>query len=305
MRAGSGAAHVRFWGAGEPVIALHPFGLESSAFAGVGECLAEENLQTLAVDLPGFGETPLPAVPLTPANMAAPVIELARSLDSRPALIGLSMGGRVALEAAATAPDAFRSVIAIQPYLPWRRFRGPLQIARLMSPQRAEALPVEVLWPVLKWIADSFEGIPWLRDDAMAMAGKRILYNLSCPATRRAVVSAARELALDPLHGPSSIWLRMREITAPTTFIWGERDRLVPAAFGRQVSAFMPAAEQLVMPCIGHAINGPHHRCLARVVAAILVGRDRDPERLVACTYGKSRAAPDPLRRPTPGGVGA
>ena len=128
----------REWGAGDPVIALHPLGLESSGFAGLGRALASRGYRTIAVDLPGFGRTPAPKGPLTPARLAEPIIELARQLDRPAVVLGLSLGGRVVLEAALAAPDAFRAVVAIAPYLPWRRYRFLLTGAQLITPAWAD-----------------------------------------------------------------------------------------------------------------------------------------------------------------------
>ena len=98
------------WGSGEPVIALHPLALDASAFAGLGTALAKHDFRTIGIDLPGFGQTPAPGGPLTPARLAEPVLELASELSEPPALLGYSMGGRVALEAALTEPEWFRAV---------------------------------------------------------------------------------------------------------------------------------------------------------------------------------------------------
>ena len=73
------AMYKREWGEGEPVIALHPLGLESSGFAGFGKALARRGMRTIAVDLPGFGRTPAPDAPLSPAVLAAPVIAIDRT----------------------------------------------------------------------------------------------------------------------------------------------------------------------------------------------------------------------------------
>jgi pimeloyl-ACP methyl ester carboxylesterase len=134
--------HRREWGAGQPVIAMHPLGLESSAFAGIGTVLARRGIRTIAVDLPGFGRTPASDEAPTPAVLAASVIAYARELETPPVLLGISLGGRVALEAALAAPDAFRGVIAIAPYLPWRRFRFLLGGARFMGPELADWIPL-------------------------------------------------------------------------------------------------------------------------------------------------------------------
>src|SRR5262245_24455205 len=266
--------HRREWGVGQPVVAMHPLGLDSSAFEGFGHVLARRGMRTIAVDLPGFGRTPLPDRPLTPAVMAEPVIELARSLPMPPLVLGVSMGGRVALEAALTAPDAFRAVIAIAPSLPWLRFRAILGWASHIDPRAADWLPLERVWPALRRLAGALETLPCLRDDELAQAGARLVYYLSCPATRASFISAARELALDPPYGEHGLWTRLPQIRIPLTTVWGERDRLVSLRFAHAVERACPAAPQLLLPCVGHWINGAHHRCLAEAVAGIAMDVD-------------------------------
>jgi pimeloyl-ACP methyl ester carboxylesterase len=264
--------HRREWGAGQPVITMHPLGLESSAFEGFGAVLARAGMQTIAVDLPGFGRTPIPDRPLTPAAMAEPVIELARSLATPPIVLGISMGGRVALEAALLAPEAFRGAVAIAPYLPWLRFRPFLEAARLIDPRVADWMPFERAWPVLRWLAHALETLPYLRDDQLAQAGARLVYFMSCPATRAGFIAAARELALDPAHGAQGLWTRLPDIAVPTAFVWGERDQLVSLRFSHAVARACPDVPQVLLPCTGHWVNGPHHRCLAEAVAGLVTG---------------------------------
>jgi pimeloyl-ACP methyl ester carboxylesterase len=273
---------VREWGAGQPVIALAPLGLESSAFTALGAVLGAQGLRTLAVDLPGFGRTPAPGIPLTPAVLAAPVIELARSLETPPIVLGISLGGRVALETALAAPEAVRAVVAVAPYLPWLRGRLFLASAGLLDPRIAEWLPLERLWPVLRWLARGLESAPYLRDDALAQAGARLVYYLSCPATRVSLLSAARELALDPARGARGLWTRLAWLEVPAAFVWGERDRLVSLRFARAVARSCPHVTQMLLPCVGHWLNGPHHRCLAAAIAELvpeLVREAEDPRR--------------------------
>lgn len=262
--------HRREWGAGDPVVAMAPLGLESSAFAGLGRILARHGWRTIGVDLPGFGQTPAPQTPLTPAALAKPVIELARTLERPPVVLGVSLGGRVALEAAVTAPDAFRSVIAIAPYLPWRRFRTLADAAAIIDPDIAGWIPLERVWPLLRWLARRLETTPYIRDDELAQAGARLVYFLSCPATRWSMFSAGRELALDPGHGPASLWARLSSLQLPTAFVWGERDRLISLRFAGVVPRHCPQARQLLLPCLGHWLNGGHHRCLAEAMGRLL-----------------------------------
>ena len=116
-------------------------------------------------------------------------------------MLGISLGGRVALEAALHAPGCIRArVIAIAPYLPWLRFRALLAagVAARSAPGRLDA--ARAGWPVLRWLARVLEKAPYLREDELAQAGARLVYYCRCPATRREHFSAARELALDPAH---------------------------------------------------------------------------------------------------------
>ncbi len=269
--------HRRAWGRGEPLIALHPLALEASAFAGLGKDLAAHGLRTIAVDLPGFGKSAAPDAPLTPARLAEPVIRMARRMKTRPALLGISMGGRVALEAALAAPEAFRAAILVAPHLPWLRFRWALLGARLLSPGLAAKIPLETVGPLLKRIARVLDTAPFLRGDPFARAGAQLTYYASCPATRAGIVSAAREMALEPSFGEHGLWDRLPQLQVPAAFIWGRRDRLVPMRFAYPVGEALPGATQVVLPCLGHALHGAHHRCLAGAVASTLTRELRRP----------------------------
>lgn len=272
--------HRLTWGEGPSVVALHPLGLDASAFEGFGAVLGEGGLRTVAVDLPGFGRSPYPHEPLTIPRLARPVIELARELaeaGDRPAVIGVSLGGRVALECALEAPELFRSVIAVAPWMPWLRFREPLRLARVLDPAVAERVRLEFLWPLLRTLARTLERTPYLREDELAQAGARLVYYFSCPATRAAFVSAAREMALESAFGPEGFWTRLTDLQVPAAFVWGERDRLVTWRFAERVTRSLPDARQVVLPCVAHALNGSHHRCLAHTLAVLLGGQPGEP----------------------------
>lgn len=274
---------VRQWGSGAPVIALHPLGLDSAGFEGFGRVLARRGLRTIAADLPGFGRSIAPDEPLRPAVLAKPVIELARSLEQPPIVLGISLGGRVAVEAALVAPDAFRAVIPIAPGLPWLRYRtiSPGGMSWLTPEMLSAMMPFERIWPVLRWLAGVLESTPYVRDDEIAQSAARFVYFLSCPATRAAFFSAGRELAVDPPRGPDGFWTRLPALDVPAAFVWGERDLLITPRFAKAVERSLPGTFQVLMPCVGHWLNGAHHRCLAEAIAG-LVATLHDPARAAA-----------------------
>lgn len=260
------------WGSGRPVIMLHPLALESTAFGGVARLLAGRDVHTIAVDLPGFGRTPGPAgVPLTPACMAEPVIELARSFATPPVVLGMSMGGRVAVEAALCEPAAFRGVVLVAPFLPWRSKAWMMSLAQWISPKAAERIPLEWFWPLLQRISTSLEGRPEFEQDWLARASVRVAYYLSCPATRAHFVSAAREMALDPAFGPDGTWTRLERLAVPAAFVWGELDALIPAPHAAAVAALLPRAQHVKVACSGHFMNGRHHLCFETAMASAVL----------------------------------
>jgi pimeloyl-ACP methyl ester carboxylesterase len=101
-------------GSGLPLVLLHPLGSSRRVWDPVLPALAEHH-DVLAVDLPGFGDSPpLPAeVEPAPAVLAATVAALLDELDLPvPHLAGNSLGGWVALELAQLRPAASLTLLA-------------------------------------------------------------------------------------------------------------------------------------------------------------------------------------------------
>ncbi len=295
----------RAWGHGPPVLALHGLGLESSSFTGLARGVTQQGLRMMAADLPGFGTTPVPDGPLTMRRLAEPVLELARGLDEKPLVMGMSLGARVALEAALLEPDLFRGLVTMALPMPWRSQRWALGGARLLSPEVAKVIPVEWAWPWLKRRADRLESEldGNAQHDWFLRASKRAIYHISCPATRWAFVSAARELALDPAFGPDGVWTRLPTLAVPAAFVWGDRDRFVGTGNIRPVTEAVPAAYQVRVQCAGHFDNGPHFMCfedgalegIRLVEEAVRTGRSPDhpgTTTSMACHLDRSLEAP-------------
>jgi pimeloyl-ACP methyl ester carboxylesterase len=154
-------------GSGPPLVLLHALGTDRHMWDPVLERLAAER-DVIALDMPGFGESPTvaalarraaaaapaapadhapatraDAAPVTPADLAAAVhAHLAALGLDRPHVAGNSLGGWVALELALAGRS--RSVTAIAPAGMWAQ---PLLPKR--SPARALARAVSPILPAL------------------------------------------------------------------------------------------------------------------------------------------------------------
>lgn len=98
-------------GQGPVLVLLHPFPFSRGIWSGVGDALAAHH-RVIAVDAPGFGESPLPA---GGASIAAQADDVAALLDglgiARAAVLGMSMGGYAALAFAVQHPDRTAALV--------------------------------------------------------------------------------------------------------------------------------------------------------------------------------------------------
>lgn len=205
-------------GRGEPLVLLHPLGADRQVWRPVMEPLSRER-DVIAVDLPGFGASPpLPDdPPPSPDRLAAALVALLESLDlaeGRAHLAGNSLGGWVALEAAADGHAA--SVTAIAPAGLWPRPLAPKpQLARALArwarPLLGAAMRSQTIRSLaLMSVVAHPERIP--AEEAAALLGAYV------QAAGFASVNRAMR---------AGTFTRLGEIEVPVTLLWPERDRLV------------------------------------------------------------------------------
>jgi pimeloyl-ACP methyl ester carboxylesterase len=141
--------HVRL-GDGEPLLLLHSLGGSLVQWSPVLELLAS-HCDAIAVDMPGFGDSPPLPVGIEPsaANLATAVLDFCESLalDGEPHVAGISLGGWVAIEAARQGRAL--SVVALCPAGFWREPLAPRRSrARLAARALRALIPAVRLAPV-------------------------------------------------------------------------------------------------------------------------------------------------------------
>lgn len=241
-----------------PVVLLHGLGATNASMLPCLSDLAVDH-RVLAPDTPGFGGSDAPRGPYSPAWFAAWLEAFQRLTDSRGAvLIGNSLGGRIALEAGLTHPSSVRALVLLAPSPAFRRLRQVVPLVRRVSPELAR-----VPWPLShRLVVEGIRGMfsqpdrlpaPWY--DAAADEAMRVL---SDRAHRVAFLSCARRIYLEDAYGAAGFWQRLPALLPPALFLWGDRDRLVPASFARHVALCLPGAGQIVMEDCGHVPQFEH-----------------------------------------------
>lgn len=255
-----------------PVVLLHGLGATNASLLPCLTDLARDH-RVLAPDLPGFGSSAAPRVAYSPAWFAAWLEDLQRVLGARPAvLLGNSLGGRIALEAGLAHPRSVRGLVLLAPSPAFRRMRQVVPMVRLMRPELAR-LPFPVnhrfVVEVVRGFFSEPDRLPRAWYDAAADECVRVLRS---PAHREALLACARQIVVEQAHGRNGFWDRLPGLQPPALFVWGDRDRLVPAAFARHVTDALPETRSVVLADCGHVPQFEHPTATMALVRDFLSG---------------------------------
>jgi pimeloyl-ACP methyl ester carboxylesterase len=240
-------------GDGPDVVCVHGLGATKASFFDAAAALTRAGYRVHALDLPGFGGSSKPiAAPYSARWFAETVVEVMDALDvDRAHLVGNSMGGRVAIEVGLRAPERVAGLALLCPAVAFIR-RGWHPVVRLLRPElgllphslgRARvarqfwgmfADPDQIDPSVADVVVDEFQRV-------YASAGARLAF-----------LTSARSIYLDRPFGRGGFYPRLGELEAPTMFVWGARDRIIPPAFMPHVAKSLPGAEQIVLENCGH-----------------------------------------------------
>jgi pimeloyl-ACP methyl ester carboxylesterase len=239
-------------GQGPPVLLFHGLGATNASMLPTLADLAPDR-RVVAPDLPGFGDSAKPMRSYDASFFAKWAIGLMDELGiERADIIGNSMGGRVAIEVGLLAPDRVGHLVLLAPAPAFIRRRQFVRIVRFLRPELA-LVPVYVPHRrVVAGIKSMFSRPERLADTWYDAAADEFVRIFNTPRGRIAFFSAARQIYLEEPWGDTGFWDRLPALEVPSLFVWGERDRLVPAAFARYVEKALPAATSTVLEDCGH-----------------------------------------------------
>ncbi|HEV3002239.1 MAG TPA: alpha/beta fold hydrolase [Solirubrobacteraceae bacterium] len=262
-------------GAGPDVLLIHGLGGAKSSFFDTAAGLSHR-YRVHALDLPGFGSSSKPATaPYTARYFAERVVDVMDELGiERAHLVGNSMGGRVAIEVGLRQPERVRGLALLCPAVAFVR-RDYHPIVRMLRPELG-LLPHKLTRGMVESTFWSLFCDPDSIDPSMAdIVVEEFQRIYGTAGGRFAFLAAARNIYLDRPYGRGGFYPRLSELAAPSLFVWGTHDRLIPAAFKRHVEHWLPRAGQIVLERCGHVpqveraeqVNGLLERFFGRVDA--------------------------------------
>ncbi|HMH54687.1 MAG TPA: alpha/beta hydrolase [Gemmatimonadales bacterium] len=254
--------YLDFGGDGMPLVMVHGLGGNAMNWMAVGPELAK-NHRVLALDLAGFGRTPLFNRSATLGANAELVHSFIEQVIGEPTiLMGNSMGGHIAILEAADHPRWVAALILVDPAIPGVHVRRPDPtmlgvmaaltlpgLADFVIDRRARVLgPERLVRETIALVAVDPSRIDADVIDAHVQL-MRERGNLGRQASR-AFLQAVRSLGLrmaDP-----RFWSKIKKVEAPALVVHGELDRLIPVSAVRELVRRRPDWNLEVIEGVGH-----------------------------------------------------
>jgi pimeloyl-ACP methyl ester carboxylesterase len=225
-----------------PLVFLHGWALAGYAFRDGLELLARRR-RVVGPDLPGFHRSLCSTAGWGYEDYARALWAFTQALGlTRFHLAGHSTGGGIAVTLAADYPASVASLTLIDSAgVPLNSFWKVLAGKLVEQPAQAWATGLaRQHWPMLT----------------------AFLYNvLFCTA-------GTRHAARLPLH--LDVRPQLARVRAPCQLVWGENDRAIPLALGRELAAALPGAAVKILPQAYHEWSALRPALLAEVMEAFI-----------------------------------
>ncbi|MBU6424152.1 MAG: alpha/beta fold hydrolase [Chloroflexota bacterium] len=224
-------------GSGAPVVLLHPLALSSRIWSTFADALSRR-FEVWLVDLRGHGRSGWDGQPFTLFDMAADVSALLDHAGRSPvSLVGMSMGGGVAMSVAALHPDRVAGLVLADT----TAWYGPdAQAAWEKRAQRALETPRSAHRDLQaeRWFTDAFRA-------AHADVVERVFAEY---AATDGLAHAAACRAMGAFDARD----RLAAIAARTLVLVGEEDYATPPEFARTLADAIPSSTLTVIPRARH-----------------------------------------------------
>ncbi|BDX33452.1 alpha/beta hydrolase [Mycobacterium antarcticum] len=255
-------------GSGPATVLVHGLGGCWQWWLRVLPAMAEQ-ARVIAIDLPGFGESePVQGGPDVFAEHVATVIELLDHLGlARATLVGHSMGGLVALQAACDRPDRVSALALVDA---GGAAIGPHRLRALLAAFRAFATTFSQPWVPVAVARNS-----GLRAAMFAVA-VHDPRTLSGPLAMQIIPRMAAHGFIAAVESAGAAVNRAtpEHVRCPTLVVWGARDRILPMSSALSLTSRIPDARLVSMARVGHC---PMVETPVRL-GALLIDFTLDPE---------------------------
>ena len=255
--AGSKELYVEEHGEGEPLLLVEGLGQAMWAWREQVPVFAER-FRTITFDTRGTGRSWMPADPYTIADLADDATDVLRGRSAH--VVGLSMGGYVALTLALAHPELVRSLVLVG-----TGAGGPNRVPRPDHVREAFAaamgLPPEEFGR--RTMPYTFAA-GWAERNSDRFAAI-LAARLERPTSYETIEAHAQAC-----YGFYASGCKVERIAVPALVIHGDEDLIVPVENGRRLAARLPNARYVALPGRGHNLPLEEPETINRLVLDFL-----------------------------------
>lgn len=245
-------------GEGPVVLFLHGIGGNRLNWTRQLEALSGEFL-AVALDARGYGASDDYDGPLAMSDLSDDVVRVLDTLGCRSAhLVGLSLGGRIALDVWRRFPERVTSLVLCDTSAGSREAQDPARIAAFLAKRREPLLHGETPATLAPTLVEE-------------IAGPNIE-----PAARAELTASLAALHAESYLKTLDMATRFTDfpdfatIDVPTLVVVGSEDRIAPPNHARAMAETIPGAELAVIDGAGHISNVEAPDAFNRVVGYFL-----------------------------------
>jgi pimeloyl-ACP methyl ester carboxylesterase len=205
--------------------------------------------RVIALDLPGFGASPMPTEKISIAGYARIVERVCAELGvDAAAVVGNSMGGFIAAELAIAAPQRVERLVLVS--------AAGITVESQRSVYERVRRVQRVLTAYGAWVATHADAVA--RRARLRSLVLRAVFahpdQVAAPIAAEQVRGSGKPGFIDALDALTSYPIRERlhEIQCPTLVVWGTEDRLVPLRDADVFVELIPRARKVVFEDTGH-----------------------------------------------------
>lgn len=242
-------------GEGPAVIFIHNGGTSSTIWRHQVEDLKADH-RVIALDLPGFGESPLPEPPAELHEMVEMVGELIRTEGLGPALlVGNCMGSNIAVGVANRDPDQVRGILTVNPLTEVSFNGGKIGFLNKLASSKSLGRPTHGALKVARHVrVPRFIGAMTLRFQLGRSGVKQGLHRdpaLLATQTRRDQLPALIDV-LDDMSAYGGVDKLESAPSVPTWIVWGDQNRVLSRKKAAGLTDRLGAEQVEVVDNCGH-----------------------------------------------------
>jgi pimeloyl-ACP methyl ester carboxylesterase len=252
----------RYGHGGEPVVLLHGFGTSSFLWRGVAPAIAQAGHTAFAIDLMGYGEADRPLD--ADFSLAAQTEYLDRALTAlrlpEATLVGIDIGGGIALRLAATRPARVQRLALVNPVAfeecPGRDVRAVQRSTARFAFRIARGVLGAA--PLLRRVLEGDVANP---DVMPARLIARYLAPYVGPDGLTHLLMLARALRAEDVES-----LDLSAVRAPALIVWGDEERWLDSGLPERLRAALPGSTLVRLPGVGRLVPEEASETLARLL---------------------------------------